>query len=105
MSVQVGLVGGACADVVQTFHRASKYEKKDKFISILKMFSSVRRLGANNSKATFKLCWQAAADLHYPDLKFVAGGANPPIPTETAVMDFAPPCGTKKTSCDPFIFE
>ena len=32
---QVGLVGGACADVVQTFHRASKYEKKDKFISIL----------------------------------------------------------------------
>ena len=35
LSVQVGLVGGACADVVQTFHRASKYEKKDKFISIL----------------------------------------------------------------------
>ena len=34
-SDQVGLVGGACADVVQTFHRASKYEKKDKFISIL----------------------------------------------------------------------
>ena len=33
--VQVGLVGGACADVVQTFYRASKYEKKDKFISIL----------------------------------------------------------------------
>ena len=31
----MGLVGGACADVVQTFHRASKYEKKDKFISIL----------------------------------------------------------------------
>ena len=35
LPVQVGLVGGACADVVQTFHRASKYEKKDKFISIL----------------------------------------------------------------------
>ena len=33
--LQVGLVGGACADVVQTFHRTSKYEKKDKFISIL----------------------------------------------------------------------
>ena len=33
--VQVGLVGGACADVVQTFHRAAKYEKKEKFISIL----------------------------------------------------------------------
>ena len=32
---QVGLVGGACADVVQTFHRTSKYEKKEKFISIL----------------------------------------------------------------------
>ena len=32
---QVGLVGGACADVMQTFYRASKYEKKDKFISIL----------------------------------------------------------------------
>ena len=32
---KVGLVGGACADVMQTFHRASKYEKKDKFISIL----------------------------------------------------------------------
>merc|ERR1711970_1500709 len=35
LHLQVGLVGGACADVVQTFHRASKYEKKDKFISIL----------------------------------------------------------------------
>ena len=35
LPVQVGLVGGACADVVQTFYRASKYEKKDKFISIL----------------------------------------------------------------------
>ena len=69
------------------------------------MFSSVRHLGANN-KAAFKPCCKPAADnLHYPDLKFVAGGANPPIPTETAVMDFAPPCGTKKTSCDPFIFE
>ena len=33
--LQVGLVGGACADIVQTFYRASKYEKKDKFISIL----------------------------------------------------------------------
>ena len=33
--MKVGLVGGACADVMQTFHRASKYEKKDKFISIL----------------------------------------------------------------------
>ena len=32
---KVGLVGGACADVMQSFHRASKYEKKDKFISIL----------------------------------------------------------------------
>merc|ERR1712013_413065 len=35
LHLQVGLVGGACADVMQTFHRASKYEKKDKFISIL----------------------------------------------------------------------
>merc|ERR1719233_1839590 len=35
LHLQVGLVGGACADVVQTFYRASKYEKKDKFIGIL----------------------------------------------------------------------
>merc|ERR1712013_918402 len=35
LHLQVGLVGGACADVMQTFYRASKYEKKDKFISIL----------------------------------------------------------------------
>merc|ERR1711928_32115 len=35
LHLQVGLVGGACADVMQTFHRSSKYEKKDKFISIL----------------------------------------------------------------------
>jgi len=35
LHLQVGLVGGACADVVQTFYRVSKYEKKDKFISIL----------------------------------------------------------------------
>ena len=34
-SLKVGLVGGAFADVVQTFHRVSKYEKEDKFISIL----------------------------------------------------------------------
>jgi len=33
--LQVGLVGGACTDVSQKFHRASKYEKKDLFISIL----------------------------------------------------------------------
>ena len=39
------------------------------------------------------------------DLKFAVGGANPPIPMEIAVMDFALQCGTKKTSCDPFIFE
>jgi len=35
LHLQVGLVGGACADVVQTFYRTSKYEKKDKFVGIL----------------------------------------------------------------------
>ena len=32
---QVGLVGGACEDVAQMFYRTSKYEKKDKLVSIL----------------------------------------------------------------------
>jgi len=33
--LQVGLVGGACEDVAQMFYRTSKYEKKDKLVSIL----------------------------------------------------------------------
>ena len=35
MLIRLGGGARACADVVQTFHRMSKYEKKDKFISIL----------------------------------------------------------------------
>jgi len=33
--LQVGLVGGACKDVKQTFHQATKYEKRDQLLKIL----------------------------------------------------------------------
>jgi len=33
--LQVGLVGGACTDVKQSFHQASKFEKRDKLLKIL----------------------------------------------------------------------
>jgi len=33
--LQVGLVGGACTDVKQTFHQASKFEKRDQLLKIL----------------------------------------------------------------------
>jgi len=33
--LQVGLVGGACSDVSQTFYQTAKFEKRDKFLSIL----------------------------------------------------------------------
>ena len=32
---QVGLVGGACTDVTQSFYQTAKFEKRDKFIGIL----------------------------------------------------------------------
>ena len=35
MLIRLGGGARACADVVQTFHRMSKYEKKDKFINFL----------------------------------------------------------------------
>ena len=33
--LQVGLVGGACTDVKQSFHQASKFEKRDQLLKIL----------------------------------------------------------------------
>lgn len=33
--VQVGLVGGACTDVIQKFHSVGKFEKKHKLLEIL----------------------------------------------------------------------
>merc|ERR1712183_212093 len=33
--LQVGLVGGACTDVKQTFHQATKFEKRDQLLKIL----------------------------------------------------------------------
>jgi len=33
--LQVGLVGGACTDVKQSFHQATKFEKRDKLLKIL----------------------------------------------------------------------
>ena len=33
--LQVGLVGGACTDVKQTFHQASKFEKREQLLRVL----------------------------------------------------------------------
>ena len=33
--LQVGIVGGACTDVKQTFHRVTRHEKKDLLLRIL----------------------------------------------------------------------
>ena len=35
LKLTVGLVGGACTDVTQAFYQTAKFEKRDKFISIL----------------------------------------------------------------------
>lgn len=34
--VAVGIVGGACTDVEQTFYKVSKFEKRPKLLDILK---------------------------------------------------------------------
>jgi len=34
--VAVGIVGGACKDVKQTFYEVNKYKKRDKLVEVLK---------------------------------------------------------------------
>ena len=35
--VKVGIIGGACSDVEQAFHKVTAHEKRDKVVDILRM--------------------------------------------------------------------
>ena len=38
--LKVGIIGGACTDVEQTFHQVSAFEKRDKLVEILQRLVS-----------------------------------------------------------------